>query len=268
MSGWRWWLMGWGVGWLVAQGVQAQPAPQVIDIPTRAGVSQRFLYLEPQAPQASVVLIAGGHGGLQLSAKGDMRWGAGNFVVRTRALFAGAGLAVAVVDAPSDRQTPPFLSGFRQTPAHVADLKALMQWLRARHPVPVWVVGTSMGTLSAAYLANALPLQEGGPDGVVLTSSVLVAADAKGLRPLLEMPLQNIAVPVLVVHHVQDGCKSCPYNQAAALLDQLSAAPQKELITMEGGASRGDPCFEWAHHGFNGIEAETVNRITGWMAAH
>ena len=268
MFRWRLWWVGWGL-WLCAAGaVSAQQVAQVVDIPTRPGVTQRFLYLAPAAPRAAVILIAGGHGGLQMSTAGDVRWGADNFVVRTRELFARAGMAVAVVDAPSDRQTLPHLNGFRQTPEHAKDLKAVMQWLRAKHTVSVWLVGTSMGTLSAAYVGMTLPARDGGPDGVVLTSSVLVAAGAKGLRPVMEMPVQQITMPVLVVHHTQDGCKYCPYDQAVALMDKLSAASAKALISISGGMAKGDPCHEWAYHGFNGMEAETVTRITEWIAAH
>jgi hypothetical protein len=33
-------------------------------------------------------------------------------------------------DAPSDRQSAPYLGGFRQTTAHVEDVKAVIAWLR------------------------------------------------------------------------------------------------------------------------------------------
>jgi hypothetical protein len=32
-----------------------QVAPQVVDVPTRAGVTERFVYLAPQGAQAAVV---------------------------------------------------------------------------------------------------------------------------------------------------------------------------------------------------------------------
>jgi len=108
----------------------AQTTQKVIDIPTRPGVTQRIILLSPPDPQAAVILFAGGHGGLQVFANGSMKWGEGNFLVRTRQLFADAGLTVAVIDVPSDRQSPPFLSGFRQRPEHAADVKALIAWLR------------------------------------------------------------------------------------------------------------------------------------------
>ena len=90
-------------------------AQRVVDVPTRPGVSQRFLFLSPREPRATVVLFAGDHGGLQIAADGRFQYGnlAVNFLVRSRKLFVEHDLAVAIVDAPSDRQGFPFrnLSG-------------------------------------------------------------------------------------------------------------------------------------------------------------
>jgi len=96
---------------------------RVVDIPTRPGVTQRILVLGPEKPKATVILFAGGDGGLRLTPQGEVSWGKGNFLVRTRALFAQQGLLVAVIDAPSDHQVPPYLSGFRQTREHATDVK-------------------------------------------------------------------------------------------------------------------------------------------------
>ncbi|MDB5868812.1 MAG: hypothetical protein JWP96_1144, partial [Polaromonas sp.] len=147
----------------------AQVIQKVVDIPTRPGVTQRMIVLSPAEPKAAVVLIPGGHGGLQVFSNGSMKWGEGNFLVRTRQLFADQGLLVAVIDAPSDRQAPPFLQGFRQKPEHVADIKAVIAWLRDTAKVPVWLVATSRGTQSAGYAATELTGAD-GPDGIVLSS--------------------------------------------------------------------------------------------------
>lgn len=244
--------------------VQAQVREQVVDIPTRDGVSQRFIYLTPPQPVATVILFTGGQGGLQIFPNGSIGRGEGNFLVRTRRQFADSGLAVAVVDAPSDRLTPPFLGGFRQKPEHVRDIQAVMVWLRAQAAVPLWLVGTSRGTQSAAFIATQLPRDKGGPDGLVLTSTILL--DNSG-RPVPEMELQNIAIPVLVVHHEQDACKLCPFDQVPALMSKLSAAPRKEVISFTGGRSQGDPCEAKAYHGYNGIEPAVVIRIADWVKA-
>jgi hypothetical protein len=239
-------------------------AQRVVDVPTRPGVSQRFLFLSPREPRVTVVLFAGGHGGLQIAADGRVQWGGGNFLVRSRQLFVEHDLAVAIVDAPSDRQGSPsrFLTGFRQTPAHAADIKAVIAWLREHVEAPVWLIGTSRGTMSVGYLATQLTARD-GPDGIVLTSTIL----ADGDRSVPAMELETLRIPVLVVHHEQDGCRFCLFRDMPALMHKLDAVPVKELIAVTGGESRGDPCEAFAFHGYNGIEREVVARIAGWIVS-
>ena len=241
----------------------AQTPQKVVDITTRPGVTQRMIVLSPAEPKATVVLLAGGHGGLQISPDGSMKWGEGNFLVRTRQLFAEQGLKVVVVDAPSDRQAAPFLAGFRQTPQHVADIKAVIAWLRESSKVPVWLVGTSRGTQSAAFVATELTGPE-GPDGVVLSSTILT--DPKG-RPVLAMPLEKIKVPVLVVHHEQDGCGLCSYSKTSDLMAKLKNTSRSKLLSFKGGETKGDPCEAFSYHGFNGLEADVVRQVAAWMIA-
>jgi dienelactone hydrolase len=244
---------------------QNTAAPRVVDIPTRTGVSQRFVYLAPAgAPKASVILLAGGHGGLQINEAGNFGWGGGNFLVRTRQQFADAGLAVAVIDAPSDKQSPPHLSGNRQRPEHLTDVLAVIAWLRQQSPVPVWLVGTSRGTQSAAYIATEATPAQGGPDGMVLTSTILT--DPKG-RAVPQMPLEKLSIPVLVVHHQLDGCKLCAFSDMPVMMEKLARTPKAELISVTGGQSRGDPCEAMAYHGFNGLEADVVGKISRWVIA-
>lgn len=235
---------------------------RVVDIPTRPGVTQRMVVIGVEKPKASVVLLAGGHGGLQITSSGIFKWGEKNFVVRSRQLFASHGLMAAVVDAPSDRQSRPHLGGFRQQPEHVADIKAVIAWLKQQAAIPVWLVGTSRGTQSAAFIATQLSPADGGPDGIVLTSSIL--ADTRS-RPVPKMPLGRIQVPTLIVHHKLDGCEHCKYADLPQIMDKLTAVPRRELLTFEGGRSEGDPCEAMAYHGFNGIEEDVVAKIAQWI---
>lgn len=251
----------WALAWHAL--APAQPAEKVVDLPTRPGVTQRLLLTEVPGAKAAVVLLAGGHGGLQIQNDGSMRWGAGNFLVRSRALFAQQGVTVAVVDAPSDKQVEPHLSGHRQRPDHVADLQAVIAWLRETAKAPVWLVGTSRGTQSAAHVATSLDAPH-GPDGVVLTATILT--DPRG-RPVTAMALDRLRVPVLVVHHQQDGCSHCPYSEVPTLMGKLVSAPRSQAIGVTGGTTRGDPCEAASYHGFNGIEAEVVQKTVAWMLA-
>lgn len=237
---------------------------RTVDIPTRPGVTQRFLVITPEQPKAAVILFAGGDGGLSLSAEGGMQNLGGNFLVRSRQLFVNQGFTTVVIDAPSDRQSYPFLSGQRQTPAHVADVKAVMAWLRAQAKIPVWLIGTSRGTQSAGYIATQLPPADGGPDGIVLTSTIL---NDSGSRAVPEMALDRIQVPVLVAHHRHDGCRVTLHGDLPRLMTKLTTPPRKELMVFEGGIDQGNPCQARGHHGFNGIEREVVGRIAQWMTA-
>jgi len=256
------WLLGAALLALLAH-AQAQVVQKVVDIPTRPGVTQRMLVLAPPEPKAALVLIPGGHGGLQMFPNGSMKWGEGNFLVRTRQLFAEQALLVAVIDAPSDRQAAPFLQGFRQKPEHAADLKAVIAWLRESAKVPVWLVGTSRGTQSAGYVATELSGPE-GPDGVVLSSTILT--DDKS-RPVPAMPLGRIRVPVLVVHHEQDGCTHCAFSEIPALMGKLTSATRSQLLPFKGGNNQGDACEAMAYHGFNGLEKDVVQQTAAWIVA-
>jgi len=132
--------------------------------------------------------------------------------------------------------------------------------------VPVWLIGTSRGTQSAAYAASQLPAPAaGGPDGVVLTSTILVGSNAQD-RAVPQMPLGRIAVPVLLVHHRDDGCSLCPFAQLSQVAQALRGAPRTQTIAVDGGTSTGDPCEAFAYHGFNGIERRVVGAIADWIA--
>ncbi|RXZ37090.1 alpha/beta hydrolase [Oxalobacteraceae bacterium CAVE-383] len=237
----------------------AETPQQVVDLQTRSGVTQRMVVLAPPEPKATVILFSGGDGGLNIQPDGTLKRGKGNFLVRTRQLFADQGFLVAVVDTPSDRQDFPYLQGFRQTSEHVTDIKAVIAWARSQAKVPVWLVGTSRGTQSAAYVATELSSGADGPDGLVLTSTILT--DKKD-RPVPSMPLDRLHIPVIVAHHKDDGCKFCAYSRVPAMMDKLTNATRKQLLTFSGGESKDDPCESYSYHGYNGIEADVVSQVS------
>ena len=237
-------------------------ADGVKTIPTRPGVTQGFLLVHPSgAPVATVVLFAGGNGLLGL---GSGKLGlAGNFLVRNRERFASQGLLVAVVDTPSDH--PGGLDGFRTSAAHAEDVRAVIAALRQEAKVPVWLIGTSMGTVSAAN--GAARLTAGGPDGIVLTSTV-TRVSRERIETVGDVHLAEIRVPTLVVHHKNDACKATPYADSPSLLRDLKQAPKRELLAFDGGESpRSGPCEAFAAHGYVGLDAEVVTAIVGWITA-
>ena len=235
---------------------------EVVRIPTRDGVTQSFVILRPAgAPVASVILFAGGGGKLKIRDDGIRRM-KNNFLVRSRRLFAAKGFLVAVIDAPSDRQRDS-LRDFRIGEEHAKDIAAVMAYLRQQAAAPVWLIGTSRGTLSAAH--GAARLQQDGPAGIVLTSSVtrLSRRMADSLR---QVDLKAIRVPTLVVHHQDDDCYVTPYDDMEALMGWLENAPRKELLIFEGGNQPvSDECQALSPHGYFGIEDKVVAAIAAWI---
>ncbi|OWY40862.1 alpha/beta hydrolase [Xenophilus sp. AP218F] len=232
---------------------------ETITVSGRPGVSERFLLLTPATPPAaSLILFAGGDGALGLSADGSLRRDA-NFLVRTRQAWMAQGFAVAVADAPSDH--PQGLPGdFRESAEHAADIAAVIDYLRGRAAAPVWLVGTSRGTTSAAAIAIRLPDKV---DGVVLTSSI-----DSGRGSLTGLRLDALRQPALLIHHRRDACRASRFDNLQPVLDSLSAAAARQLLAVDGGKSEGDPCQPWAWHGYNGIEEQVVRQAADWIKAH
>ena len=58
----------------------------------------------------------------------------------------------------------------------------------------------------------------------------MILSDYKG-RPVTKMPLEQIAVPVLVVHHEKDACKLCPYSEIPRLLEhKINFSAKKRIV--------------------------------------
>jgi pimeloyl-ACP methyl ester carboxylesterase len=121
----------------------------------------------------------------------------------------------------------------------------------------LYLVGTSRGTISAAYLANALKDQV---DGVVL-SSTLFSSSLAGAG-LSGFDFTTISQPLLFVHHVADACWVTAPKAAQAM------ASRYPVIWVEGGTLGGggkEACGPWSAHGYFGRESETVRAIADWI---
>lgn len=258
-------LFGLSIG-LVSPGAVAQDtasghaAVQGIDrlvrIDTRPGVTITYWWM-PRSGMPTVLLISGGEGGIGFR---DGTPQSQNFLIRSRDAFALAGFNVALLGNASDmRKLNPELRG---SPEHMADIRGVVADLRARTgDGAVWLVGTSQGTISASNAAVAL-----GPsiDGLVLTATVTDRTWARHAAP--NVPLERIAVPVLVHHHRRDTCRVTRPDEAARLVPLLVSAPVRKFMGVDGGGPpSGDPCEALHHHGYVGMEAEAVSQLGEWI---
>ncbi len=221
-----------------------------IDLPTRPGVTQPIYLTQAREPVASAILFPGSIGVVQAERN--------NFLIRVSGQFAAAGVTAAVADAPSDHASGMDLA-VRASEAQATDTAAIVAFLRSRAAVPVWLIGTSNGSISAANAAVRL-----GPpsiSGVVLTSSVWSGGMAA-------VPFSMLRVPVLIVHNRNNSCPFSRFDDAAPAFAMLTAAPAKEFLAVAGGSSRGRPCDAASPHGYLGIEDQVVPQIVAWIRTH
>lgn len=230
-----------------------------------AGVSQEA--------RAVVVLLPGGHGFLKLNNRGCPRKLKGNSLVRSQSLFHGNAVATALVDAPSGFQQKEGLGGYRIEPGHAEDLGKVIVDVRRRTGLPVWLVGTSRGSISAANAATRLSGAE-APDGLVLTSP-LTSGNAGARKPwvahsVFSLDLDRIALPVLVVVHEADKCVRTPPNLGARVLRKTNSSREQLVIIAGGAVAGGDnnvrACKGRSPHGFLGQEAEVADGISRFIS--
>lgn len=235
---------------------------QAVTIPVRGEVTESFYLTQPATPpKAILILFPGGGGAIEVREPVPPADKAGNFLTRSRTLLAAQGFVVATLDAPSD-SSEGMVEDFRVSATHAEDVGKVAAWLRGRYKLPVWLVGTSRGTLSAANGA----LRLGGEiDGLVLTSTV-TRASRNGPFSVLAMELGRITQPTLVMSQSADGCSRSPAVDGPKLTDKIGAS-SKAFVELTGGAEpQSPPCEGRSHHGFIGQEDEAVGVIAGFVA--
>ncbi len=205
---------------------------------------------------ATLVLLPGGDAGTGkiINGKPTSR----NFLSRSRDLFYAENVNVILVYRASD------LGGldypYRVSKDHVAELAKVVAYARQELGKPIWLVGTSRGSVSAT--AAAIALGDNLVQGLVLTSSVT----SRKAGAIATQDIASIRVPTLVVHHKNDACGICRPEEASRITADLKSSPIKKFILIEGGSDPvGDPCEAMHWHGYVNYERETVKVIADWI---
>lgn len=205
--------------------------------PTGLSVPYVLTTNSAEKPRYAFILLPGGNG--QLDIRPDGSTAAFNkdvAMIRFRALFAQGPYVAASTDATNapDR------------------ILAIVQDLERRYgPLAVYVTGISSATLATMALAVSM---DGKVAGFIHVSSH---------NSIANFDPRKLKSRQLLVLHRQDTCKT---NKPA----NGEAAHQRfgiDLIEMDGGQAVGDECKGHAHHGYNGVERETVDKIKAWIVA-
>ncbi|MEG3637920.1 alpha/beta hydrolase [Magnetococcus sp. PR-3] len=229
---------------------------------TRGDQTQSYALTPVEQATAHVILMIGGKGTPQISSVGDdlgvrIVWGKNNFLVRERHRLAHHGFNVALLDGPSDHATD-LRRGYRTSDAAIEDVQGVIEALKKKADLPVWLVGISRGSEMAAYVGQALDHRVAG----VVLLSAMTEGDYKGKNVMEALDFDPIQKPVLVVHHMQDGCLKSRPEDIEPLFEILSRSGQAEIQWYKGGKEALDaPCQGRSKHGFYGIEEEVIGGI-------
>ena len=234
-------------------------AQEIVTLNPRPGATQSFFIasMGERKPEAVALLFIGGGGNIRLRMEGGQpKFGAQNFLPRSRAEFIRNGILPVIMDNPTDQQSGAGMSdAFRESAAHAADVLAVVGEVKRRYAgLQVFLVGTSRSTISMAYLAKRIG---GEVAGVVLSSSMWRLGRGPALATF---DWAEAKAPLLFVHHREDGCDSTAYDHIPR---GVAAFP---LVSVKGGKPpESGPCEPFAAHGFYGREAESVDAIAAWM---
>ncbi len=181
----------------------------------------------------------------------------GNFLVRSRRHWLDEETLVVVLDAPSD-QWNDFSQHFRATARYGADVARILTEVSTRFPVESWTfVGTSEGSVSAFHAARMNPRLV---RRVILTASLF--EPGRNGPGLAGARFDELAAPLLWVHHDADPCRFTPYHQARRHAERTMSP----LLSVSGGGpEKGDPCQAFSFHGFVGRERAVVLAMHAWV---
>ena len=229
---------------------------EIISLESRPGVTVSFYYMKQDRARATVILLPGGKGTIDLKAGTPS---SDDFLVRSREYFFANGFNVAIVDKPDDVNELKFIA--RISSQHTDDIQQIALYVKEDTRLPVWLIGTSRGTISAT--AAAVAMEDNSLSGIVLTSSI-TSTSTPGAVP--SQNLARIRIPVLVVHHEEDSCKICDPNEVPDIMDGLCNSPIKKAVLVKGGSwPRGNTCGSRHKHGYVGIEEKVVALISHWI---
>ncbi|MCU0531534.1 MAG: hypothetical protein MUE76_05495 [Syntrophales bacterium] len=228
-------------------------------VPTRPDVTVRLLVIKANAkPSTALLLFPGADGAKHFGEKEGRFWVSNNFLMRSAKDLAAAGHIVVAVDAPSD-QSCGMSDRFRTSPPHAKDIRKVIAYLKEKHRVSsVYLVGTSKGSLSAAYLASIF--DEPAIGGVILTS-VFPPSESGGID------FTDIDDSVLIIHHLYDECRATPIQGAFELKKRLTESPRVDLVVVTGGSlAASSACNALSNHGFHGVEKPVIQVMKDWIA--
>jgi len=257
--------LAWLAGGALAQRVPPHAeglAETLVTVPVRDGVTQSGVLSLRQGvatPTILAVLLPGYPSVVRPVVQNGVMVDSqltGNFLIRSRRHLADEAIATLVVDCVSDSGDM-CTSAYQASPERAQDVRVLIERVLQLQPSlqKVWLVGTSMGTISSSFMARL-----GGRAfaGAVHTASITEPLAPKSYRELADFDYGKVGIPQLFVHHKDDPCSLTSY--AGAL--QITSRYRLPLLSVTGGSGfTGGACQAQTQHGFKNRERDVMRHI-------
>jgi hypothetical protein len=230
---------------------------------TKSPVLQRAILAKPAKPSDTALLYFRGYPGIaRIQSAADKQRNLQPFMRMNQHIFAEEGIALVVVDCPTDQWGAPgprptaCFDGYRSSKQHADDVRSVIARLRDEHGYSkIYVMGHSMGTVSSRWLAKNLGSEISGS---IHSASMNQATRDGFANSVSGFPYDGIAAPVLHVHNENDACSYTPYSVVKGYAGE-------NLVTVRGGVPEGDPCGGGHLHSFQGREELVVRAIISWI---
>lgn len=184
----------------------------------------------------------------------------GNFLIRARRHLADSDIALLTVDCHSDSGDY-CSSGYQASKERQRDVQMLIDSVKQQNPslTKVWMIGTSMGTISSSFM----PLhQPNAYAGAIHTASITEPYARNSYSELADFDYRKSGIPQFFVHHRDDPCRLTTHEGAERIAKKFNFP----LLTVYGGSGfQGNPCEAQTQHGFKGVERQTMLAIAKIM---
>jgi len=147
--------------------------------------------------------------------------------------------------------------------SHIKRIRQLVKEIKSINNLPIFLVGISRGTVSVGAF-----IEQYGQEikGAILLSGIYWNdfGPNRNNYSMQEIIGEQPKTTILVVHHKEDCCKICEPQSAQEFFKNIKTN-DKSLILMSGGNATGNCHGPFHHHGFEGIEKVTAEKIMNWV---
>jgi len=168
---------------------------------------------------------------------------------------------VVIFDSPTVLVAANHWSGQRTGTDHLSRVEDVVRHYKERLGKPVWLMGHSLGSISATETYKRLQDEK----RATLVAGLIVSAGQNGTS----LNWETTKLPVLVLHHEADACVGNTVGHATRIVTKLREAGNQsaELVVVSGGSAYGDPCRN-GNHMYLDIEPTVAKVLDTFMSRH